>query len=114
MDQVFRQTAGQKTSEFGSELWNWQYLNGEHAALVVVADDNGTLCGHYHALMFSLFTPLGVSPLVASRLHNPCIKALGRPYSALHLAFRQCGAAFAKGVTVQHETGFDPPLAAWA
>lgn len=54
MDEVFHETAGQKTSEFGRELWEWQYLRGEHPSLVVVADDDGRLCGYYHALIVSM------------------------------------------------------------
>ena len=54
MDEVFHETAGQKTSEFGRALWEWQYLQGEHPSLVVVADDDGRLCGYYHALIVDM------------------------------------------------------------
>ena len=42
MDEVFHETAGPKTSEFGQALWEWQYLRGSHPSLIVVADDDGT------------------------------------------------------------------------
>ena len=54
MDEVFHETAGQKTSEFGRALWEWQNLQGEHPSLVVVADDHGRLCGYYHALIVNM------------------------------------------------------------
>ncbi|MDB4914966.1 MAG: hypothetical protein JWM95_2610 [Gemmatimonadetes bacterium] len=54
MDEVFHETAGQKTSDFGRALWDWQYLQGEHPSLVVVADDDGRLCGYYHALIVDM------------------------------------------------------------
>jgi predicted N-acetyltransferase YhbS len=54
MDEVFRETGGQKIDAFGRELWEWQYLGPEEPSLVVVADDGARLCGYFHALVLRM------------------------------------------------------------
>lgn len=54
MDEVFRETAGQKTQGFDRTLWEWQYLQNELPSMIVVAEAEGGLCGYYHALRFRM------------------------------------------------------------
>jgi GNAT acetyltransferase-like protein len=49
--QVFLETASQKANEFGEALWNWQYLQNPTGSVVVIAEDDGLICGYYHALL---------------------------------------------------------------
>ncbi len=51
MGEILRETAGQKAAGFGPAFWEWQYARGERPALVVVADDGGTIVGYYHVLL---------------------------------------------------------------
>ena len=54
MNEVFRETAGQKTREFDRTLWEWQYLRSELPSVIVVAEAEGGLCGYFHALRFRM------------------------------------------------------------
>src|SRR5438105_15752577 len=54
MAEVFRETAGQKTAEFGEPLWRWQYLENRTGSIVVMAEDGETVCGYYHILLFPM------------------------------------------------------------
>jgi len=54
MADILRETAGQKTTGFGPAVWEWQYAHAEPPALVVIADDGGTVAGYYHVLLCTL------------------------------------------------------------
>lgn len=54
MDEVFRETAGQKVSGFDRALWEWQYLGTELPSLIVIAETEAGLCGYYHSLRFRM------------------------------------------------------------
>src|SRR3954466_11073565 len=54
MAEVFRETVGQKTSEFGEPLWRWQYLENRTGSIIVMAEDEETVCGYYHILLFPM------------------------------------------------------------
>ena len=51
---VFRESGGRKATEFGRELWDWQYLRSERGSLVVIAEERGALCGYFHARLLDL------------------------------------------------------------
>ena len=54
MAEVFRETAGQKTAEFGEALWRWQYRENRTGSIIVMAEDGDTVCGYYHILLFPM------------------------------------------------------------
>jgi Acetyltransferase (GNAT) domain len=55
MLEILAETGGQKGPSFGPALWEWQYVRGEHPALIVVAEgDGGKLCGYYHVPLVNL------------------------------------------------------------
>lgn len=54
MAEVFEETAGQKTGEFGEALWRWQYAENPTGSIVVMAEDGEVVCGYYHVLLFPL------------------------------------------------------------
>lgn len=54
MADVFGERPGQKTRDFSSALWHWQYLEAEHGSLVLLAEDDGLVCGYYHAVILPM------------------------------------------------------------
>ena len=55
MLEILAETGGQKGPSFGPALWEWQYVRGERAALIVVAEgEGGKLCGYYHVPLVNL------------------------------------------------------------
>jgi len=54
MAEVFRETGGQKTGEFGESLWRWQYLENRTGSIAILAEDGETVCGYYHILLFPM------------------------------------------------------------
>lgn len=55
MLEILAETGGQKGPSFGPALWEWQYVKGEHPALIVVAEgEAGKLCGYYHVPLVNL------------------------------------------------------------
>lgn len=51
---ILRETEGQKTSAFSRAMWEWQYLGTERPPLIVIAEDEGKICGYYHAIFFTM------------------------------------------------------------
>ncbi len=68
MDEVFRETAGQKTQVFDRTLWEWQYLRNEIPSVIVVAETAAGLCGYYHALRFRMH--LGGRPVIGAMVQD--------------------------------------------
>ena len=54
MGGIFAEVGGEKASAFGRALWEWQYLNEDFPAVIVVADDGGNLCGYFHLPIFPI------------------------------------------------------------
>ena len=51
MVDILQETEGQKTTGFGQEFWEWQYLKTEEPSLIVVAEDGGIIRGYFHIVM---------------------------------------------------------------
>ena len=54
MAEIFQETAGQKTGEFGEALWQWQYTDAPGGSIVVLAEEGELVCGYYHVLLFPM------------------------------------------------------------
>lgn len=48
---VMGESSGPKANELGEALWLWQYPDSPDGALVVYAEDQGIVCGYYHAVI---------------------------------------------------------------
>ena len=48
------ETEGLKSAGFGRSMWEWQYLRHKHGSMIVVADDNGTICAYFHLLLLDM------------------------------------------------------------
>src|SRR5258706_276849 len=41
-------------SRRSADAWRWQYVQGEHRPIIILADDGGRICGYYHAVLFTM------------------------------------------------------------
>jgi GNAT superfamily N-acetyltransferase len=54
MLKIQSETEGFKSAGFGRPMWEWQYLRHKHGSLVVIAEDQGAVCGYFHLLLFDM------------------------------------------------------------
>jgi len=52
--EILSETEAQKAAGFSPAAWRWQYVEGEHAPIIILADDGGKICGYYHAVLFTM------------------------------------------------------------
>ena len=52
--EILSETEAQKAAGFSPDAWRWQYVQGEHQPIIILADDGGRICGYYHAVLFTM------------------------------------------------------------
>ncbi len=92
MTEILAETGGQKGPGFGAPLWTWQYVNGAHPALVVVAEEGSRFLGYYHVPIVNLI--VRGRPVLGAVVQDVATLA---PYRGAGV-FREMGACALEGM----------------